>query len=48
MSTDLETLAVPDSPEGVGTTLHYLLAALLGMAVASTEWWALLREGGWL
>lgn len=55
MSTDLETLAAavgvlldPASPEGTGTTLHYLLAALIGLAVSSAELFALLREGGGL
>lgn len=52
---DLKTLAHavgvlldPDSPEGVGTIVHYLIAALVGLAVPLTEIIAFLREGGWL
>ena len=44
----VDVLTDPTSPEGIGTTVHYLLAGLLGLAVASTEVFALLREGGWM
>lgn len=53
--TDLEVIARavdvltdPGSQEGVGTTVHYLLGALVGLATASSELAAILREGGWL
>lgn len=55
MSTDLEALAHavdvlldPDNAEGVGTTVHYLLSGLLGLAVSCTEIFAQLREAGYL
>ncbi|MCS5479784.1 hypothetical protein NYP18_08940 [Corynebacterium sp. YIM 101645] len=44
----VDVLTNPESPEGVGTTIHYLLGALLGLTMPLTEIFALLREGGWL
>lgn len=56
MCNDLDALAQavgvlldPASPEGTGTTIHYLLATLLGLATTTVpELAALLREGGHL